>query len=152
MTDQQESNNWRPHDQGHQPELKGVMVSAEPGTSSYGEYPIVKIQEDGTGKVWTVHAFHTVLRQNIARCMPKPGDRLEIAFLGKTPDTPQRKGYYNWQVSGGQPREYDWSRELPRGAGPLQVVESPDVPIEPVAVPRPQPTPAGAQYGDDVPF
>jgi hypothetical protein len=45
-------------------------------------YPIIEVERDDGERV-AVHAFHTVLRDELARHKPKRGDRLGIAYHGE---------------------------------------------------------------------
>lgn len=50
-----------------------------------GSYPLVVIEtDDGEGNA--IHAFHTVLRSELARKRPAIGDRLGIKYFGRDED------------------------------------------------------------------
>ncbi len=50
--------------------------------NEYGTYPLLRIKTD-QGEFIAVHAFHTVLKNAIAREGVKAGDRIGIEFLGE---------------------------------------------------------------------
>lgn len=133
MTEEFESNSWRP-DKGE--EIKGTLVGVEARDSGYGPYPMLLLDVDGAEVA--VHAFHTVLRTELAKRRPKPGDELTIKYLGKTADSKDRKGYHSYRVQGGQLMSYDWSRDLPDGFATSPADEV-DVPIEADDLPTPPP-------------
>ena len=67
---------WRP-DQEDADILIGQVISIEMGSSEYGSYPLLVVrQEDGTEKA--VHAFHTVLRNELMKARPNVGETIGI--------------------------------------------------------------------------
>lgn len=73
---------WRP-DPGEQ--LVGTIVEISSAHGDYGEYPLIVVEKaDGTGDV-AVHAFHTVLKSELAAKRPNEGDVIGIKYLGKVP-------------------------------------------------------------------
>lgn len=87
--------------------LTGTVASVEIFTGQYGDYPLLLVVgDDGTENA--VHAFHTVLRSELARKQPKPGDRIGIKYVGK--DT--EKGYERYRVvlDSERPAGVDWSQ------------------------------------------
>lgn len=145
MTEEFESHSWRPTAGD---EITGKLISVEARESGYGPYPMLALDVDGSEV--SVHAFHTVLRTELAKRRPKPGDELTIKYLGKTPDSKDRKGYHSYRVLGGQPMNYDWSRDLPDGFASAEPESEPDVdvPIATDDLPDPVPVPDD----DDLPF
>lgn len=82
---------WRP-DAGEQ--LVGTIVEISSGRGDYGEYPLLVVEKaDGTGDV-AVHAFHTVLKSELAAKRPSEGDRIGIKYLG----IPAGKKYESYRV------------------------------------------------------
>lgn len=69
---------WRPNP-GDKILGKVVLVSTREG--DYGEYPYLEI--DLGDEVVAVHAFHSVLKNELARYQPKAGDTLGIKYKGK---------------------------------------------------------------------
>jgi hypothetical protein len=47
-----------------------------------GSYPLVELVTDDDTEI-AVHGFHTVLKSELARVKPRPGDMLGIKFFGK---------------------------------------------------------------------
>ena len=69
--------------------VAGHLVTVEGRTTEYGTYPMLVIEmEDDT--LVAVHAFHTVLKEELKRVRPTPGSYLEIAYLGQQ-DSAKRK-------------------------------------------------------------
>lgn len=70
------------------PEVGDVLIGrvlriTEGGTeSAFGSYPIIMIQADRDGMCINVHAFHRVLRRELARQEVGEGDRVGVKYLG----------------------------------------------------------------------
>ena len=63
--------------------ILGKVVSITALESRFGgSYPLVEIVT-GDDKEFAVHAFHAVLKGELARLKPKPGDQLGIKYLGR---------------------------------------------------------------------
>lgn len=92
---------WRP-EAGDQ--IVGTIVDISEGEGDYGPYPIVTI-ETADGDL-AVHAFHTVLRKELAAKRPVEGDRVGIKYLG----IPAGKKYEAYRVA--------LERATPRAGGP----------------------------------
>lgn len=62
----------------------GTVVNLETGGegSTYGSYPLLTIALDNSGELLMVHAFHSVLRRELARKSVGMGDRVGIKYLG----------------------------------------------------------------------
>lgn len=73
--------------------LTGVIVDISEGSSDYGTYPLVEISADD-GRTVTVHAFHTVLKNELASKKPNVGDRIGIKYVG----IPPGKNYETYRV------------------------------------------------------
>ena len=69
--------------------LTGHMITVEGRTTEYGTYPALYMEMDDATLV-VVHAFHTVLKEELKRVKPTPGSYLEIAYLGQQ-DSAKRK-------------------------------------------------------------
>lgn len=146
----EESSGWRP-DPGAR--IAGKVVDIATGDGGYGPYPIVTIVT-GAGDEVAVHAFHQVLRTELARRRPKVGTELAITYVGEQPSKDGRGKYHVYRVSGGETQGYDWDQDLPedqRGGGGASA--EPAVPIEPEPVPVAVPAVAGdVSEDDDLPF
>lgn len=81
---------WRP-EPGEK--LTGVIVDISEGSSDYGTYPLLEVQADD-GRVVSVHAFHTVLKNELASKKPNVGDRIGIKYVG----IPAGKRYETYRV------------------------------------------------------
>lgn len=83
--------------QGWRPEvgekLVGIILEVSEGESEYGRYPLLIV--DSTGDYIAVHAFHTVLKNELSRLRPQPGDTIGIKYLGKPPG----KSYESYRVA-----------------------------------------------------
>lgn len=79
--DQEYAPAWRPEPGGI---LIGTVTDVDeaPGTD-WGPYPVVTI-ETADGEEFAVHAFHTVLRNEILKLAPVEGDGLGIKYKGKS--------------------------------------------------------------------
>jgi len=96
---------WRP-----EPDEKivGTVDSVDEFEGKFGAYPVLTIIEDGGGDV-SVHCFHTVLKREVARQRPEPGDRIAIKYFGRD----EERGYERYRVivekeTGKTP--IDWSK------------------------------------------
>lgn len=133
---------WRP-DKDDPAVLIGKIIEISQGTSEYEPYPLLVVQQDdGTEKA--VHGFHTVLKNELIRQKPQPGERIGIKFLGEQATKPgsKFKSFIGYQVKIDRAQsEFDWSK-----VGVVEPDPEPAVPLqEPVTVP------AGA--GEDlIPF
>jgi hypothetical protein len=100
---------WRP-----QPgdTIHGKVQSVTLGPDlGYGTYPIVTLVAEG-GSEMAIHAFHTVLRTQLAQARPQAGDSLTVLYHGKrSPKGGTGNDYHSYRVSGGQEREFNWDSE-----------------------------------------
>jgi hypothetical protein len=81
--------------------LIGTVVRITTGTSSYGDngsYPIIGVQTEN-GEVVNAHAFHAVLRSELARTRPEVDDTIGIAYDGK----PKDRNYEMYRVECDKP-------------------------------------------------
>jgi hypothetical protein len=99
---------WRPEKAGDR--VAGKVVDIVGLDRGWGVYPCVTL-ETADGAV-SVHAFHSVLRQELARRRPKRGDDLEVVYAGKKESPGSANGYHAYKVIGGQQREYNWDADL----------------------------------------
>lgn len=61
----------------------GELVSLRVVQGDYKPYPVIEIL-DNDKKGWRVHAFHTVLKNELANQKPSVGDRIGIRYKGKS--------------------------------------------------------------------
>ena len=102
---------WRP-DKEDPDILIGKVVSIEQGTSEYEPYPLVVIEQDD-GEEKAVHGFHTVLKNELIRQRPQPGERIGIKYLGEQPTKPgsKFKSFIGYRVKVDRAQaEFDWSK------------------------------------------
>jgi hypothetical protein len=88
--------------------LVGTVVEIDERTSDYGSYPLLIVETDD-GVEHAVHAFHTVLRNELARKRPRTGDTIGLAYRGKIDD---RYEGYRVVIVRAEPEtiEVDWDR------------------------------------------
>lgn len=98
----------------------------------YGAYPMLVLERSDGSEV-NVHAFHDVLRNELVRKRPQPGDELTIKYLGKV-DKGGKNGYHSYRVRGGQ-AQVNW------GAFGDDAPGESDVPIASAGLPTPPPAP-----------
>jgi hypothetical protein len=123
---------WRP-DQDDEALLVGEVVDIDSGSSEYqGTYPILTIRKDD-GEEVAVHAFHTVIKNELIRQRPKAGERIGIKFLGEQPTKPGSpyKSFIGYRVKVDRAAgDYDWSQvgaePEPEPAAPA----TPDIPAD----------------------
>lgn len=73
--------------------LVGEVMRWSSGYTDYGEYPICIVRADATGEEVGVWLLHTVLRDEMAKKKPRPGEKIGIKRL---PDA--SKGYKRYAV------------------------------------------------------
>lgn len=86
-------------------------------------YPIITLRTATLDREQdiAVHAFHEVLRNELAARSPQVGDVLTITFLGKHPN-----GYHGYRVIGSE-RPFDWSQfggTVPAQANPNEITDA----------------------------
>jgi hypothetical protein len=77
---------WRPTQPGD--EVAGVVTAIRPSVhTSFGPVPVVELDRLDTREPVAVWAVHTVLRNELARQRPVPGETVLVRYLGTvTPD------------------------------------------------------------------
>lgn len=65
--------------------LVGIVKQLSNATSDYGTYPLITL-EVGAPYYVSIHAFHTVLANEIERLGLMEGDKLAVSYLGRTPE------------------------------------------------------------------
>jgi hypothetical protein len=136
---------WRP-DKDDSDKLVGKIISIDRGTGEYDPYPLLVIEQDD-GEEKAVHAFHTVLKNELLRLKPQIGERIGIKFLGEQKTKPGSKfssfigyrvtvdrdgGSFNWESIGAEPDPTPDAFKAPE--------------------PEPVTAPAGAGDDEDIPF
>lgn len=75
-----------PDPEGWRPEVGDVVIGTidevTTGNGDFGEYPLLII-EKADGEFIAVHAFHSVLRNEIESLQPSEGDEIGVKYLGK---------------------------------------------------------------------
>lgn len=104
---------WRPNPGD---KIVGTIATIEMFTGQYEPYPIVTVDTDDGPR--SVHAFHTVLRSELAGKKPQPGDRIGIKYRGKSD-----KGYESYRVVVESDRRVDWDRVGHEADSELQMAE-----------------------------
>lgn len=73
--------------------VTGRVVDIEMFDGKFGTYPLLMLETDDGDEI-AVHAFHTVLKSELARKRPQPGDLIGIKFQGD----PEGRGYQAYKV------------------------------------------------------
>ena len=139
---------WRP-DQDDPDTLIGEVVEIAVGTSDYDPYPLVVVRKDD-GEEKAVHAFHTVLKNEILRQKPQVGERVGIKYLGEQKTKPGSKfsSFIGYRVKVDRAAAaFDWAKF---GSAEEDPVADPYAAVND-AQPDPVTVPAGAG-DDDIPF
>jgi hypothetical protein len=95
---------WRPEPGD---KLVGVVVEVGENDAGWGDYPVVTVMDDD-GNEAAVHAFHTVLRNELTAAVV--GDRVGIIYKGK--------------VTGNNGTEYESYRVIVEPANPAPAGKS----------------------------
>ena len=120
-----DSRGWRP---AAGDTIAGRVSDISETNLGHGPYFVVTLtRPDGT-KVSVVHAFHHVLRAELARRNVQVGDQIEVTYSGRSEATPGKSGYAKYRVTGGQTPRVAWGGE----AGGDAAAAGADIPIEPV--------------------
>ena len=100
-------------------ELDIVELGMRAG-GEYDDYPVITGNRIVlNGEQWdreerrALHAFDTVLRNELARLAPQVGTRIAALFKGKVPMKSGKGEYKLWRVKvvDGESRAFDWNRE-----------------------------------------
>jgi hypothetical protein len=106
--------------------LVGTVTEVGERDGGFGSYPIIGVLTDD-GDEFSVHAYHTVLRNEVAQQRPRVGDRIGIAYHGKKDDG--EKGYERYRViveHQAQPdTEPDWDRHAAEAQAELDAAQEP---------------------------
>jgi hypothetical protein len=97
---------WRPDQGRHPTTITGILRDVRTVSGSYGHYPLVELEQDD-GTVWQFHAFRDVAKSELASCAPQRGDRISIAYGGKSD-----RGYFLYKVrhADGRRPQVNWSQ------------------------------------------
>ncbi len=134
--DREPAPGWRP-EPGGQVVGKIVEISEAPGTD-YGPYPLITVEQDDGTEV-AVHAFHSVLKNEIDSKRPTEGDRIGIRYLGKK--------------AGSSGRDYEAYRVVIERATPAQHGGPTTTASTPTPAPvGASPAAAAASWDDEEPF
>jgi len=100
---------WRPQ-AGELIEGDVVEITTRDG-GEYGSYVIVTLDLEG-GERRALHAFHTVLANELARLAPQVGDRIAVLYKGLVTrqDGPDFHAYRAKKI-GGESTTFDWGGE-----------------------------------------
>lgn len=136
---------WKP---GPGDKLTGVIVDVDSRTTEFGTYPILTVVADD-GREVAVHAFHTVLKNELAKRAPRIGERIGLKYLGKS-----EKGYEAYRVV--------WSDLVPPDWAAIGVQAEAEAVLESVDVDEPAETTdtttheegaaVASPADDDIPF
>ena len=92
--------------------ITGTIVRYTSGTTDFGEYPIVVIEEEDSHELRSVWLMHLVLREQFKKLRPKIGERVGIKRL---PDSDKGYKRYALRVDREEPSVLDVDRFAPTG-------------------------------------
>lgn len=155
MTDETQSEfarAWRP-DQDDPKTIKGRVLSVTRSPDfGYGPYPIVTIRDEA-GAEHAIHAQSTVLRAELAKRHPGPGDELEVTYQGKrAPKSGNGNPFHVYRVTGGKEPEFNWDSELREEDRQVQSSAAPPIPPSTQETRAEAAQAAAESFGDDPPF
>jgi hypothetical protein len=99
---------WRP--EPGQKVAGEVVALGERAGYDEKNYPVLTVRtNDGE---FAVHAFHAVLRNELAKAHPQIGEVIAIKYLGKTSTRDGKSSYHSYRVAVDrpQPQTLDWSQ------------------------------------------
>ena len=87
IPDEEESETWLPEEVGEGIEgkvLKRYSVTSDHKDTETGEYPVcpVVVVDVGGGDLWKITGYRKVLREEMDRCDPQPGDLFAAIYRG----------------------------------------------------------------------
>lgn len=126
MSESYTGRGWRPSTGDT---VAGEVIDISSTDGGYGPYHVLTLRGEDGAEV-DVHAFHTVLRNELGRRNVQVGDRLEIAYLGHADGGRGKSGYDHYRVKGGKTPVIDWDSDAGAESAP-----EPDVPIEAPVLP-----------------
>jgi hypothetical protein len=137
---------WNPKDPGAPQQVLGAVTDIGQGSDFNGDpYLIYTIRQEDGERI-AVHAFSTVLKQELAKYRIKLGSEVGVKYLGK----PEGKNYYRYAVVSDAEFNLDPGTVDPSEAAAVKSdLESGG--FQPVDI-RPQATGVAAAGGDDLPF
>ena len=108
---------WQPdnpdnEDANHDNPLEGKFTRGEVRTGGeWGDYPILFIEKDDGSEV-AVHAFRTVLLNELTSTAPKIGERVQLFYGGTQKPKGSGKPYhvYKVKVIGREGGSFNWGR------------------------------------------
>lgn len=105
-------------------------------------YPVVTVRTEANEYV-AVHGFHTVLKEELAKLAPRPGDRLGVAYHGLVEKNESRYELYRVALerAGADQPEPDWDA-IARDAAEEHATVAPE----------PAPSPVEPPDDDEIPF
>jgi hypothetical protein len=122
---------WIPEREGD--EFVGVFRRLDRGHTSYGPCAIAVFAEDGTGADRAVWLIHTVLRNELRRVRPEPGELVCIRYLGKRQPVGGGPAYDSYRVvvdrEGGGLSWDDLEEAGPDAAGQAARTATDDIPF-----------------------
>lgn len=114
--DQDNAPSWRPDDakaEGvHDNPLIGKFVGMDQGSTSYGPCWIMTVEQEGGDEV-AVWLFHEVLKNELARAKPQPGETIGIKYVGKTKPKGGGNEFHNYRVKvdrAAADQDFNWGR------------------------------------------
>lgn len=73
---------WEPYkDQSQSKEIEGEVVELNKGESEYGPFDIITLRQ-GDGELYSVAAFHTVLKRQVEEAGLEPGANIKVEYQG----------------------------------------------------------------------
>lgn len=123
----------------------GILTSVEERSSDYGgPYKYLVIDDENTGKLMGVPAWHHGLKEKLATLRPQIGERVRIRVLGETKTSGGQKFMkYDLRVDREQPTRVDYTAEAQLTTQLGDVLKFPDAP---------QPASPFDEAADDLPF
>jgi hypothetical protein len=101
--DEHPTTNWRP---APGDVLVGLLVDVDMRTTKYGPAPVLTIRDEDSGQYVDVWALHTVLRNELVKRAPRPGEKLAIRRLEDSDN-----GYKRYKVLvDREAGNFDWSQ------------------------------------------
>lgn len=144
---------WRP-DKEDADLLVGEIVDIDRGQSDYEPYPILTVRKEDGSEV-AVHAFHTVLKNELIRQQPNIGERIGIKYLGEQKTKPGSKfsSFIGYRVKvDREAKAFNWGT---MGAEPDPTVDAYDPApdgLTAAAAPAAAAAPGGTVDDDSIPF
>lgn len=89
---------WKPQNAGEG--VQGKVTGTSTVSSEYTSEPIPVVEVvDGNGEAWSIRGYASVLRNEINKANPQPGDTFAVKYFGKKETKNGQGSYHHYMVA-----------------------------------------------------